>query len=79
MGKFYTANEELSAYLTEELGLTFHNREEEEVKYFTDSNSGKQVKINIEENVVTLLDEKGSFVDESSSFTDGQLKRFLES
>lgn len=77
MGKFYTANEELSAYLTEELGLTFHDREEPELKYFT-AESGKQVKLDIKNNIVTLLDDKGLYVDEASSYTDGQLVRFLE-
>lgn len=77
MGRFYTANEELAAYLVE-LGLTFHNREETEVSYYTDHTSGKQVKIESDKKLVTLLDNQGITVDYSSSFTDNQIKKFLE-
>lgn len=77
MGKFYTANEELTEYLVE-LGLTFHNREETEVMYFTDHSSGKQVRIEPTKKLVSLLDNQGIVVDYSSSYTDNQIKKFLE-
>ena len=77
MGKFYRANKELGEYLVE-LGLTFHDREESDVKYYTDHTSGKQVKINTENRLVTFLDSQGEPVDYSSSFTDNQINKFLE-
>lgn len=81
MGKFYTANEELANYLTK-LGLTHHCRvekeSEEEKKYFTDHSTGKQVKINKKDNLVSLLDNKGTIVDYSSSYTDNQIQAFLQ-
>lgn len=77
MGKFYTANEEFKNYLLE-LGFTFHNREEEDVNYFTEHNTGKQVKVDTKKNLVTLLDKYGKIESESSSFTDNQIIKFLD-
>jgi len=81
MGKFYTANQEFENYLLE-LGFTFHTRvekgETEEVKYYTEHTTGKQVKINFKSNLVTLLDKYGRTEDESSSYTDNQIIKFLK-
>jgi hypothetical protein len=77
MGKFYTANKELNDYLTE-LGLTFHDRGEVEVSYFTEHSSGKQVKVNHESNLVTFMDNAGIELDSSSCFTDNQIEKFLD-
>jgi hypothetical protein len=76
MSKFYRANTELKTYL-ESLGLTFHDREDPEVNYLTDHKSGKQVKVDIKNSLVTLLDNSGDIIDQSSSFTDNQIKSFL--
>lgn len=76
MGKFYTANEEFKTYLLT-LGFTFHDREEDKISYYTEHNSGKQVKVDNEKNLVTLLDQSGNVVDSSSSFTDNQIEKFL--
>lgn len=76
MSTFYRANAELKTYL-EEVGLTFHDREEEEVNYLTDHNSGKQVKVDFKNSLITFLDNSGDVVDESSSFTDNQIMNFL--
>lgn len=77
MGKFYRANEEFKAYLLT-IGFTFHDREEETISYFTHHETGKQVKVNTEKGLVTLLDNYGHLVDESSSYTDNQIIKFLE-
>jgi len=76
MGKFYTANEEFTNYLLES-GFTFHDREDESVKYYTEHTTGKQVKVDSNRNLVTLLDQYGRIEDESSSFTDNQIEKFL--
>lgn len=76
MGKFYRANDDLSNYLLT-LGFTFHDREDEDLKYYTHHESGKQVKINVKTNLITLLDASGKLVDESSSYTDNQIIKFL--
>lgn len=76
MSKFYTANEELGKYL-KKLGLTFHNREEEGISYFTDSKTGKQVKINSLVNTIAFLDSRGFEVDYSSSYTSKEIQSFL--
>ena len=77
MGRFYTANRELSKYLLG-LGLEFHDRECEDFKYYTQHETGNQVKLDLKDNLVTLLDAKGGVVDYSSSYTDSQINTFLK-
>lgn len=80
MGKFYRANEEFTNFLIT-LGFTFHQREAEEnsdIQYYTHHETGKQVRVDIKSNYITLLSNKGLVEDESSSFTDNQIKNFLE-
>lgn len=76
MGKFYTANDQLKSYLKEN-NLTFHSREDVIINYYTHP-SGKQIKINTNNNLITFLNKNGNLVDESSSFTDNQIKNFLQ-
>ena len=76
MGTFYTANEDFKTYLLAN-GFTFHDREEPEVCYYTHHATGNQVKVDTNINLVTLLDQNGSLVDSSSSFTDNQIQKFL--
>lgn len=76
MGKFYTANEELENYLVKS-GLTFHDREENEVSYYTDHKTGNQVKIDKSTKLVSLLDNFGQLIDISTCFTDNQIDKFL--
>ncbi len=76
MGKFYTANEDFKNYLLS-LNFKFYTREDEDINYFTEHETGKQVKVNTKNNLVTLLDEYGIVVDEASSFTDNQIIKFL--
>ena len=78
MSKFYRANTELKNYLTSGKGLTFHNREETSVNYFTDHNTGKQVRVNTSNNLISLLSPKGVVVESSSSFTNNQIDKFLD-
>lgn len=76
MSKFYTANEDLGTFLIEELGFTFHDREES-VKYYTEHNTGKQIKIDTEKNLISLMNKHGVTEEYSSSYTDNQIKKFL--
>tara|TARA_R110000851_G_scaffold97156_4_gene210695 strand:+ start:37 stop:273 length:237 start_codon:yes stop_codon:yes gene_type:complete len=76
MGKFYTANEQLQNYLIES-GLTFHDREDSLVSYFTDHRTGNQVKLNNSNKLVSLLNSFGQLIDISSCFTDNQINKFL--
>jgi hypothetical protein len=76
MGKFYTATEELKNYLVEK-GLTFHDRENPEVSYYTDHNTGNQIKVDIKNQIVSLLNNFGLLIDISSCFTDNQINKFL--
>lgn len=75
MGTFYTANNNLKEYLLQN-GCTFHDREDSKISYYTHL-SKNQVKVDTEKNLVTLLDETGREIDSSSSFTDNQIKNFL--
>lgn len=76
MSKFYVANIDLFEYLVE-LGLTFHNREDEDVKYFTDHSTGKQIKLNYGNNLVVFIDANGRTVEFSSAYTNNQIDTFL--
>ena len=76
MGKFHTVNEQLEDYLVES-GLTFHDREEPGIKYYTDHKTGNQVKLNYNNTLAYLLDNSGQLIDMSSAFTDNQIKKFL--
>lgn len=81
MGKFFRANDELGDYLVKELDFTKHPRTdsaESGVEYYTEHSTGNQVKIDSIKKLVTLLDNEGYTVEESSSFTDNQIKSFLE-
>ena len=78
MGKFYTANNELKDYLVG-LGFPFHDRGEDDgILYYTEHTTGKQVKINNNVNLITLIDPYGRIEDESTSFTDNQIVKFLD-
>ena len=76
MGKFYRANQDLSQFLLN-LGLTFHNREEQGISYYTDHKTGNQVLINSKRNYIKFLDNSGYMVGLSSSYTDNQIENFL--
>lgn len=82
MSTFYRADDNFGQFLTKEAGLTFHNtnielEEPSPVKYFTDHKSGKQIKIDSKNNTITFLDEGGYFVEESHTFTDNEVFKFL--
>ncbi len=77
MGKFYRANQELGNYLTS-IGLTFHDREDSLVQYYTNHATGRQVKIDQQSKLVTLLDNRGEVVDYSSSYTNNQIKEHIK-
>ena len=78
MSTFYTANKDLVAYLLE-LGMVKHPRgEEETILYFTNHSNNKQIKVEVNYKLVTLLSDTGKVVDYSSSFTDTQILNFLE-
>jgi hypothetical protein len=77
MGKFYRANQDLSTFL-QELGLTFHDREEHGVSYFTDHSTGKQVLVNSKRNYIKFLDNAGRLIGLSNSYTDNQIEKFLK-
>jgi hypothetical protein len=76
MSKFYVANIDLFEYLVE-LGLTFHDREDEDVKYFTDHLTGKQIKLNYRNNLVVFIGANGRTVEFSSAYTNNQIDTFL--
>jgi hypothetical protein len=76
MGKFYRANQELGDYLIQ-IGLTFHDREESLVQYYTNHSTGGQVKIDQKNKLVSLLDSRGNTVDYSSSYTNNQIEEHV--
>lgn len=80
MGKFYRVNREFKDLL-KDLKFTFHNREETAstgVSYYTQHQTGKQIKIDSKHNFIVLLDNKGEVVDESYTFTEKEINNFLE-
>lgn len=83
MAKFHTADREFTKHLVEVEGLKPHYVEvtegENPIKYFTAHDSGNQIKVNLKEQLITLLDKKGNFVDEDSAFSERQIQRHLHS
>ena len=77
MGKFYRANQDLNNFLLEQ-GLVFHDREERGINYFTDHNTGLQILVNSKRSYIKFLDNTGRLVGLSSSYTDNQIKKFLD-
>lgn len=82
MSKFYIANGNLDNLLTKDLGMTFHDRQVDEVvpedRYYTYHKNGKQIKYSEESGEITFMDKLGNFVDMSTSFTDKQIIKFIE-
>jgi hypothetical protein len=76
ISKFYRANTELKEHLIS-LGLIFHSREEKYISYYTDHNSGKQVRIDKENRLIAFLSPEGNSIEEENSFTSKQIKNFL--
>lgn len=77
MSRFYIANEELGEYL-KSLKFDFHDREEDEVKYYTHSKTGKQVKVNTKTKLITFLTPEGDLITDDTSFTNNQIEYFLQ-
>lgn len=75
MGTFYKANQELKDYLIS-IGFIFHDRSDADTQYFTHP-SGNQIKVETKNKFVTLLDNQGYVVEESTSFTDNQIEEFI--
>lgn len=76
MSRFYIANEELEDFL-KSIKFEFHDREEEEVKYFTHLKTGKQVRLNSKTKDVAFISPTGFVEQEDSSFTNNQILMFL--
>lgn len=73
MAKFFSADKSFVDYITM-TGFQFKETDSEK-KYYVNKH-GKQIRIDFNSKLITLLDKKGYVVDFSSTFTNEQIDKF---